>query len=65
MDSEAKVLLGSLRGRMQGFLQVGLVEDEVLYARELRKLRTDMTRVIVALEAGPALLPGSDSGCTS
>jgi hypothetical protein len=40
----------SVRLRMQGFLEYGLVDDEVLYARELRGMRTQITRVIAELE---------------
>ena len=56
MRVEAERGMKSLRGRMEGFLQFGLVDDEVLYARELRALRTQMTRVIAELEKayGPA-----------
>jgi hypothetical protein len=50
MRLAAEVGLYLLRGRMQGFLQVGLLDDEVLYARELRGLRTQITRVIAELE---------------
>jgi hypothetical protein len=35
---------------MQGFLEYGLVDDEVLYARELRGMRTQITRAIAELE---------------
>lgn len=51
MNAAIEMGLKSLRGRMWGFLQVGLLDDEVLYARELRILRTQITRVIVLLEA--------------
>jgi hypothetical protein len=50
MRAEVKMALASLKGRMAGFLQVGLIDDEELYARELRGLRTQVTRTILALE---------------
>lgn len=50
MRASAETGLKLLRGRMQGFLQVGLLDDEELYARELRGVRTQITRVIAELE---------------
>ena len=40
----------SLKGRMRGFLEVGLFDDAGLYARELRELRLQVTRTIRELE---------------
>jgi hypothetical protein len=50
MRVEAEMGMKSLRGWMRGFLEFGLVGDEMLYARELRALRTQITRVIAELE---------------
>lgn len=50
MRVEAERGLRSLRVRMKGFLEYGLVDDDVLYARELRALRLQITRVIGELE---------------
>jgi hypothetical protein len=55
MRASVEMGLKSLRGRMQGFLQVGLLDDELLYARALRGLRTQVTRVILELEKGDGL----------
>ena len=52
MRVEQNRALASLKGRMRGFLQFGLLDDPVLYARELRGLRTQCTRAIVELEKG-------------
>ena len=52
MRVEQSRALASLRRRMRGFLEFGLLDDPVLYARELRGLRTQCTRAIVELEKG-------------
>lgn len=52
MRRAAECALRSLKGRMRSFLQVGPIDDEGLYARELRGLRLQVTRTIVELEKG-------------
>ena len=56
MRMEQKRALELVRGRMRGFLQFALLDDPVLHARELRRMRTDCTRAIRVLENG-------DGGC--
>lgn len=51
---DAKALVASLKGRMRGFLEFGLFDDPAMLARELRGLRTQVTRAIVELEKLPA-----------
>jgi len=43
-----------MRAEMRGFLEYGLFEDHVALARQLRGLRTAITRAIAELEAGPS-----------
>jgi hypothetical protein len=65
MHEEAKVRVARVKGLMRGFLEVGLIEDAGLYARELRAVRTEITRAIVVLETQEGVPAESDSGCTS
>lgn len=48
MDLGSRV--ASIKGRMRGFLEFGLFDDPVATARELRQLRTEITRAVVELE---------------
>ena len=52
MDVRQQV--GVLCSRLGAVLQYGLFEDRVALGRELRAVRTQITRVIVALEEEPA-----------
>ena len=46
--------LRRVRELIVDYLETGLFEDDVLWARELRFLRIEISRAIVELEAGAA-----------
>jgi len=47
----AEVLMADVRGRMRSFLELGLFHDPELLGRELRSLRTCISRTLAALAA--------------